>query len=345
MKNNLRSVALAGFAEPSIYQANDSEADEVWSLNHAWRKDFKRLDRIIEIHPIEQLAWHGIHGGKEEVDYLHFQWLQKKHDVPIYTYQDYSEGSILDQVGPMLDGALKAGKLTEEAYQKQCETYKDLIESPPRIPSSVEYDFSQLDEIFEHLQRNNKAEAVYMTSSLSYMMALAILEGFDRVEVYGVEMGAGTEYAYQKAGLEMLVGYAMGKGIDVWFPDNCAMMNARPYHEGVQMISRQDLERHLGQYKQQFQDGMSRLNYHRGQAEMAKKEGVSKKKRKGMMKQVIEAQNLTFMAQTAVQVIENLILTIDYDDPLIQLVNKFSMGDPSTKELKKKLIKGESKDV
>ena len=36
------------------------------------------------------------------------------------------------------------------------------------------------------------------TSSAPYMIAMAMLEGVDRIEMYGFDMANGTEYQYQR---------------------------------------------------------------------------------------------------------------------------------------------------
>ena len=55
----------------------------------------------------------------------------------------------------------------------------------------------------------------YFTSSVAYAIALAIYQQYDRIEVYGVEMATGTEYAHQRVGVAFWLGVAVGKGIDV----------------------------------------------------------------------------------------------------------------------------------
>ena len=69
----------------------------------------------------------------------------------------------------------------------------------------------------------------YLTNSIAYMAAHAVFEGVDRLELYGVDMALGTEYAYQKAGTEFVLGFARGRGVDVYVPDNCALLHAPLY--------------------------------------------------------------------------------------------------------------------
>ena len=61
--------------------------------------------------------------------------------------------------------------------------------------------------------------AGYFNSSVAYMMALAIAEDAKEISLIGVDMGDDSEYAYQRANCEYLIGMARGKGIRVHIPD------------------------------------------------------------------------------------------------------------------------------
>lgn len=55
----------------------------------------------------------------------------------------------------------------------------------------------------------------YFSNTIDFMMALAIYEGYQEINLYGVNMAHETEYAYQKAGVDFWCGMAMGRGIKV----------------------------------------------------------------------------------------------------------------------------------
>ena len=59
-------------------------------------------------------------------------------------------------------------------------------------------------------------EQRYFTNSVCYMIALAILEGYGRIELYGVNQAGMFEYMEQRRGVEFWIGYALGKGIEVY---------------------------------------------------------------------------------------------------------------------------------
>jgi len=366
-KMNKKSVAVVGFAWDSLKYAKDSQADEMWTVNFAWDYPVPRIDRLFEIHPIELIAFNAKRGKKGGRDEKHFKWLQEEHDFPIYTYADYTGVNVLDGLGDILNDWLANERLSEETYQKYLTLYQDIIENPPRFPNSVSYSFEQLDTIFENLHRQNKPDQIYMPSTISYMLAEAICEGWERIEMYGVEMAAdvggakGTEYVYQKAGTEALMMYAMGKGIEIYLPEHCRLMNTKPYHKGLggQMITRQTLESQKKNYEQKRVDAMNKANYFRGQVEIAENKNVvefaemqksiddekniqkknalekqfkqykiaTEKEILDIVKQASHFQGLAYMADAAVQTCDNFIKSIDYDDPLVDLINRFTFNE------------------
>ena len=75
-------------------------------------------------------------------------------------------------------------------------------------------------------------EPKYFTNSVCYMIAMAIKEGYGRIELYGVRQAGLVEYMDQRKGAEFWVGYAMGKGIEVYInPPTSLLKNHRdaPY--------------------------------------------------------------------------------------------------------------------
>lgn len=55
----------------------------------------------------------------------------------------------------------------------------------------------------------------YFTNSISFMIAYAIREGATHIDMYGCNMQAGSEYAFQKPCVEYWIGYARGRGVEV----------------------------------------------------------------------------------------------------------------------------------
>lgn len=75
----------------------------------------------------------------------------------------------------------------------------------------------------------------YFNSSIAYMLALAIAEGYEKIGLYGVDMKAEDEYFYQRPNIEYLIGLAKGRGIEIVLPDECPI--CKFHGDGIQFGS------------------------------------------------------------------------------------------------------------
>lgn len=104
----------------------------------------------------------------------------------------------------------------------------------PQVPGCVPY---PLDNILDTFPQR------YFTNSVSYMIALAVLQGVEEVAIYGVDMATKEEYTAQRSGVEYWVGLAQGAGVDVHIPDASDLCKSRvlygfmddPMHEKLRM--------------------------------------------------------------------------------------------------------------
>ncbi len=78
----------------------------------------------------------------------------------------------------------------------------------PDVPKSKRF---PLEEIKAKFPR------AYFTSTVALALGLAIYQGYERIEVYGVEMETNTEYGHQRNAVSYWIGYAEGAGIEVDF--------------------------------------------------------------------------------------------------------------------------------
>lgn len=78
----------------------------------------------------------------------------------------------------------------------------------PEFPNSVRYPLERMVERFSD----------YFTSTIAYMLALAIDEGNERIDLFGIDLSVGTEYVDQRPCVERLIGYADALGITVGIP-------------------------------------------------------------------------------------------------------------------------------
>lgn len=83
-------------------------------------------------------------------------------------------------------------------------------------PTSIAYPFEDVFNLTRHILQGTSAvkPLKFLTSSVPYAIALAILQNRPRIEVYGVEMSSDVkEYTYQREGFAFWIGFAGGKGI------------------------------------------------------------------------------------------------------------------------------------
>lgn len=66
----------------------------------------------------------------------------------------------------------------------------------------------------------------YFTSTVAWMIALAISSGAKEIGLWGVDMELVEEYGYQRCGCEYLLGWAEGNGITITLPDDCPLLKA-----------------------------------------------------------------------------------------------------------------------
>ncbi|RLC81731.1 MAG: hypothetical protein DRJ03_19875 [Chloroflexi bacterium] len=206
-----KTVAIVGMAKSTRHLApwNDNDV-EIWVLNESHAHNYtKRITRIAQLHP----SW------------------------------DYMRANNFND--PIYPAFLRNTPWTQEDIDRieHMRTYKDLPRGFPEVkvnnkrrPEDLEIILLEEDEnvvgktsIFPFMEiledyPNNKQNVRYFTSSAPYLIALAIHEGFERIEIYGFEMSSQEEYAYQKPCMEFWMGVAIGKGVEIYLPTGCHLL-------------------------------------------------------------------------------------------------------------------------
>lgn len=100
------------------------------------------------------------------------------------------------------------------------------------IPSSIKY---PMEEVLEFMAAFDPAFADpdYFASSIAFMFALAMCEGFEEIRFFGVDLTDEEEYGHQKPNLEYMIGLARGSGIKVFIPERSALCKF-PYRYGYE---------------------------------------------------------------------------------------------------------------
>lgn len=113
----------------------------------------------------------------------------------------------------------KRGRRTFGGYIRfmrrlKCPVY--MRKSHPRIPNSVEFPVEELLEEFGPV----------FTSTVSYLIALAIVEGYEVIGLWGIDT-KGPKYRRQRPAIRYLLGVARQRGIKIRFPKGRALRISR----------------------------------------------------------------------------------------------------------------------
>lgn len=101
-----------------------------------------------------------------------------------------------------------------------------MIDHIPSLPNSVAYPLARVREELglAGTPGDPGSGLDYFTSSIAYMYALAIAEGFEEIGIYGIDLIIGREYFFEKACVEFYMGLAHGRGVSIHRPENSALL-------------------------------------------------------------------------------------------------------------------------
>lgn len=97
----------------------------------------------------------------------------------------------------------------------QCPIPVYMIDRRDEIPNSVRY---PIEDAIRYAGRD------YFSSSIAFMLALAGLEGFEEIHIYGVNLAIGDEYFYEKPNAEWWIGKLQGEGKKVVVPEASSLL-------------------------------------------------------------------------------------------------------------------------
>lgn len=105
-------------------------------------------------------------------------------------------------------------------WMRRCPVPLYTLEREPDCPQSVVYPLAEVCELFGGPTRP------YFTCTFAYQIALAILERFTRIGLFGVslEMGTPRERTVERACVETWLAFAAGAGITVTVPSETSML-------------------------------------------------------------------------------------------------------------------------
>lgn len=304
-----KSVALYGFAPITRQYVKNTQADEIWTLNAAWPLWEPGLEYLKAKYPkkyqkrIADFKKRKLDKEPWPVDLPRIDRLFDIHHKEYLADPKYPD--------PYQWPWLCSGMMDFPIY---------MVKEYPEVPNSVRYPIEAATElVFKHLFRGPEQED-YWAATIMYMIALALLEGFERIEIYGFEMGSSTEYLYQQNGAYMAMGFAMGRGVDiVVHPESWLFRSLRYGYDGGQMITRQALERYKGDFERLAEEAVGRLNVKQGKLEAENANGRSPAELAPYLIEVNQARDKAVQYLAAEEVIKKLIAECDLQEPSPEL--------------------------
>lgn len=234
-----RKVAIVGFSDTSRDLAPyDDPTFEIWSLGWQMRRA-KRLTRGFEIHTEEFLK--RVHGD----GWPEYQAYLKAMTVTLYM-----------QEGQPYEGPFQRG--IEVAY-----------------PAAIRFPIERATKACFGTDDPFSGKRPLWTNSIQFMLALAGIEGFQEVHIFGVDMAHRLEYVHQRHGVTLLIGMLMGMGVHVSVPEHCALLHSdhvygyeeEPYDilTEAAMHLRKDREMRLSQHEAHLAKAQNLAGYTEGQ--------------------------------------------------------------------------------
>jgi hypothetical protein len=187
LRKGKKTVALVGMAPTSCSLAPYNESGvEVWSLNEAHAFEWlQSWDRWFQLHPESDFT-------RDLDDHRKFE-------------RGYVKGHY-------------------DWLQQEHDKPIYMLYSYDKVPDCQEYPLDKMIAEFFGKVRKGDEKIKYFTSTFAFMAAMAISEGFERIEIYGFEMAGGDEYVPQKACAEFWIGLAIGRGIEIYLPDKSQLL-------------------------------------------------------------------------------------------------------------------------
>ena len=98
-------------------------------------------------------------------------------------------------------------------------------------------------KMYPYKRISRKYDTDFFSNTISYMLAMAIDEGYKKISLYGCDMMTQSEYAWEKGGLEFWLGGAKMLGIKIDIAEGSSLMQTitgKPY--GVKYFNLKDID-------------------------------------------------------------------------------------------------------
>lgn len=259
-------LAIVGFALTTRHLAPYADPEyEIWSLNEGYNYDWiKRFDRWFQIHP----RWDFTRDNNTN-HRNHWNWLQNKSATCVRCQgqgeweTETKDPNIKERhICPECKGS---GTYVPPEYRTDLPIY--MQDHWDDIPNSIAF---PLEEALTLLPPTLNQKD-YFTSSVAFMLTLGVMMGYKRIELYGFEMGTMTEYHYQRANFEFLVGW-FSKDTEIIVPKESTLLRGDLYgYKNMKTGFRQNLEMRKVILESQEQAAQRKVDVHTGKVQALQK--------------------------------------------------------------------------
>ena len=114
-------------------------------------------------------------------------------------------------VADRLDKLFIVDKITEKEFSFKALEQVKCIVSSISYPSHPEWNI----EVYPLQEVLNKFKTTFFSNAICYMLAYALLKGYEKIYFYGIDMMTNTTYLFEKGGVEYWMGIAHAMGVSV----------------------------------------------------------------------------------------------------------------------------------
>lgn len=208
-----KPVAIAGFGQSSRSLIfNEPEEVQLWGMNSG-HTWLTRFDVWFDMHPVDDFNSKMVTDRVE--DYMEFL---ESCPVPMFNQEhvDWIKNSVRYPIEKVIQGT----------------------------------NVRRIDE--KGMVQNTDSLEYYHTSTITYMIALAIYLEVPSISLYGIDLVDRHDYIQQRAGVEFYLGLAMGKGIKIKLPEVCPLLSGPVYGKEYNHFSESATARLLSLEERQF---------------------------------------------------------------------------------------------
>lgn len=182
-----------------------------------------------------------------------------------------------------VDTFLSVPNIYTEFLKNNTEIPVYMQDAIPEAPASIKYPLEDITEMFLSKFKREDDIIQYFTSSICYAIALALYKGYERIELFGIDMSNNTEYIYQRDGVGLWVGIALARGVEIYLPRFSPMFDAPRYgyDDGIGKLDREEFERVAGELRPKVEKSFGVLKQAEGvvdgivgELEAIKKKGI-----------------------------------------------------------------------